>query len=68
MACDGIWEKKSHKDIISWIQSKMKEKLSKEAIVELLLDETVAKEKNYDEYEGNDNMTGILIEIDPKEK
>ena len=46
----------------------MKEKLSKEAIVELLLDETVAKEKNYDEYEGNDNMTGILIEIDPTEK
>ena len=42
MGSDGIWEEKSHQDLVKWVQDQMKKGLSDEAILEQLLDETVS--------------------------
>lgn len=59
MGCDGIWEVKSNKDMVEWVDKRLKENKEKGMILEDLLNELVAKEKGM-EY-GMDNMSSILI-------
>jgi serine/threonine protein phosphatase PrpC len=70
MGCDGIWEQRSHQDMVKWVQKQMNREISNEALLEQLLDETVAdetKRKDYRKHKfGFDNMSAILIQFDKK--
>ncbi|KAK0180948.1 hypothetical protein PV327_003276 [Microctonus hyperodae] len=61
LACDGIWEIKSNKEVVKFIKKRINstEKLS--AICETLFDECLARLSNNF---GCDNMTAVLVKFD----
>jgi serine/threonine protein phosphatase PrpC len=71
MGCDGIWEQRSHQDMVKWVQKQMNREISNEAILEQLLDETVADETQAKDSKNKFGidiliMSAILIQFDKK--
>lgn len=66
MGCDGIWEKKSNEEMVSYVYDKLKQQKEKgeedlKKIVYDLLQESIAEDVKEAQGVGCDNMTCILI-------